>query len=325
MLEICKIVVPTPYACGPVNAYLIKDQPLTLVDPGPETDEAIKALDDGLSAFGVRAEEIKRVVITHAHSDHSGLAHWVAEKARAPVLVHKLEVRKLAPEYYYYMERLPFFAEAGLPDYELKDILNDADPVVKPVIPESELEVAEGGEELLFSGGLLQVLHLPGHTSGHICLYNPDGRELLGGDFMLRHISPNPVMEADHKDFSKRIPSLRQYMESLERIAGINVRINLPGHGADILDNKETALRAHAHHERRLEKILGILGENGLNVYQVMRILYPKIRGFQIYLGISEVFAHLDYLLETGRVIREEINGVSIYHNYKIGDTPPAL
>ena len=159
------------------------------------------------------------------------------------------------------------------------------------------------------------MLHLPGHTSGHICLYNPDGRELLGGDFMLRHISPNPVMEADHKDFSKRIPSMRQYMESLKRIAEMDVSINLPGHGTDILDNRETAVRAQAHHERRLEKILGILGEERLNAYQVMRILYPKIRGFQIYLGISEVFAHLDYLLETGRVKSEEFKGVSVFHS----------
>jgi hypothetical protein len=57
MLEICKIIVPTPYACGPVNAYLVKDHPLTLVDPGPETDEAIKALNDGLSFLGVTARE----------------------------------------------------------------------------------------------------------------------------------------------------------------------------------------------------------------------------------------------------------------------------
>jgi glyoxylase-like metal-dependent hydrolase (beta-lactamase superfamily II) len=312
MLEICKIVVPTPYAVGPVNACLIKNQPLTLVDPGPETAEAKKALEDGLASLGVAVSDIRR-------------ARWVAEKAHALVYVHRLEVRKLTQEYSYYKERLPFFAEAGLPEYELRDIFDDLDPVVKPVIPESIIEAVSGGEELPFAGGSLRVLHLPGHTSGHICLYNPAGGELLAGDFMLKHITPNPVMEADHLDFSKRAPSLRQYLESLKTIEGTDVSINLPGHGEEIEDNRELVVRARAHHARRLEKIQKLLAEKSLNAYQVMRNLYPKIRGFQIYLGISEVFAHLDYLLETGRVTREEINGVSIYHNYKIGDTPPAL
>lgn len=314
MLDIHKIQVPTPYSVGPVNAYLIKNQPLTLVDPGPETPEAVKSLEEGLSSLGVAAGDIRRVVITHNHSDHSGLAARVAEKAHGRVFVHKLEIRKLTPEYNYYEERFPFFAESGMPDSELKDILDDTDPVVKPWLLEPVVEAVSGGEELQFDGGSLRVLHLPGHTTGHICLYNPEGRELLAGDFLLRHITPNPVMEADCPDYSRRAPSLRQYLDSLDKITELDVRINLPGHGENIENNRETAEKARKHHERRLEAIQNIIEEESSNAFQVMRLLYPKIRGFQIFLGISEVFAHLDYLLETGRIAREECKGVSIYH-----------
>lgn len=314
MLKICKITVPTPYSVGPVNAYLIKDHPCTLVDPGPETAAAKKALEDGLSAAGVAVGDIERVLITHGHSDHSGLARWIAERAQAKVYVHKLEIRKLTPEYLYYKERIPFFAEAGLPEFELRDIIDDTDPVVKPVLPEAIIEAVEGGEELHFNGGSLQVLHLPGHTSGHICLYNPAGKELLAGDFMLKHITPNTVMEAGHLDFSKRTPALRQYLNSLKVIEEMDVKINMPGHGEAIENNSEMALKIQKHHGRRLEKIQTLLKEKGLNAYQLMRLFYPKIRGFQIFLGISEIFAHLDYLLETGRIVREEQDGVSIYH-----------
>jgi glyoxylase-like metal-dependent hydrolase (beta-lactamase superfamily II) len=314
MLEIYGISVPTPYLAGPTNAYLIKNQPYTLVDPGPETEDAKKSLLEGLASFGVELKDISRVIITHSHTDHSGLASWIGEQAGAEIYVHNMEVRKLQREYIYYHERLPFFQEAGVPESVLNDIFADKDPVVKPVLPESGVVVLHGGEELAFAGGTVRVLHLPGHTSGHICLYDPDSNNFLAGDFILKHITPNPVMEANPDDFSKRSPALRQYLESLEKAEMMKIGLILPGHGKTINNSKETMANAQMHHARRLEAFLAILSDRSLNAFQLMREFYPKIRGFQIYLGISEIFAHLDYLVEVGRVVREERGGVSIYH-----------
>ncbi|NQS75898.1 MAG: MBL fold metallo-hydrolase [Peptococcaceae bacterium] len=315
MLNINKIEVPTPYKAGPVNAYLIKNRPLTLIDPGPETAEALSSLQDGLSSLDVAVKDIERVVVTHYHSDHSGLAAWLTKEAQARVVIHKLEIRKLTPNYSYYQERFPFLIESGLPARELEEILQDVDPVVKPVLPPSFIDAAVGGEVLHFAGGgSLQVLHMPGHTSGHICLYNPVGRELFAGDSLLKHITPNPVMEADYPDFSRRNLALKQYLASLKRIANMDVRICLPGHGENIDDCRSLVERCLEHHRQRLAVLQNMLVRKKMNAYQLMRQLYPKIKGFQAFLGISEVFAHLDYLQETGRITRERQEGTAIYY-----------
>lgn len=313
MLEIYRISVATPYLAGPTNSYLIKSHPYTLVDPGPETAAAEKSLTDGLASLGVAVKDVRRVVITHSHSDHSGLARWIGEQAGAKIYVHNMEIHKLQEEYIYYHERFPFLREAGLPDSVLKEIIDDKDPVPKPVLPKSGVEVLHGGEELDFEGGSFQVLHLPGHSSGHVCLYDPESKSFLAGDFILKHITPNPVMEADPFDSSKRLPALRQYLEGLKKIEKMEIGLILPGHGETIENSRESAVKAQKHHAQRLDLVLSILAGNCLNAYQLMREIYPKIRGFQIYLGISEVFAHLDYLLDMEKVVREDCGGVSFY------------
>lgn len=316
MLQIHKITVPTPYMVGPVNCYLIKNRPYTLVDPGPETEEAKKALVDGLAALGVSLKDIERVVITHSHSDHCGLIRWVNEQAGTATYVHRLEMRKLAYDYDYYLERIPFLREAGLPFKVLKEIFEDPDPVVKPVLPKSKVVELQGGDELDFDGGVLRVIHLPGHCGGHICLYEPEGKDFLAGDFILKHITPNPIMEADPVDFSKRLPSLTQYLEGLALLEKFDIRVILPGHGKIIDESREVVSRAQKHHQQSLENISSILKGNRSSVYQVMRVLYPNISGFQVFLGVSEVFAHVDYLLARGMLDKEMRGEVSFFAKF---------
>lgn len=313
MLDIHGIPLPTPYPVGPVNSYLIKNQPYTLVDPGPETTAAKKSLADGLSSLGVAVKDIRRVVVTHCHPDHSGLARWIREQAGATVYVHKVEIRKLQEGYDKFQERLPFLREAGMPESVIQEIIDDKDPLAYPVLPKSGVEMLLGGEELGFEGGSLQVLHLPGHSGGHICLYDPEDRMFLSGDFILKDITPNPIMEADPSDFKKRIPSLRQHLDSLKKVERMDIRLILPGHREIIDDSREASLKAKKHHAQRLEAVLFALADNSLNAYQVMRQIYPAIKGFQCFLGISEVFAHLDYLQAGGKVVGEDHGGVSFY------------
>jgi len=313
MLVINKIPVQTPYPIGPVNSYLIQNRPYTLVDPGPDTEEAKSALIKGLASLGVTLSDISRIVLTHHHTDHSGLAQWLKEITGAHVYIHQHEVRKLTSGYDFYQERLPFLREAGLPTEVLREILGDFDPASKPVLSQPGLEILHGGEVLEFDGGSLLTVHLPGHSNGHICLYDEASKSFLAGDFILKHITPNPNMEPDPSDFNKRLPTLSQYLDGLEALESTDISLILPGHGENINNSRDAVFKVKKHHKERMEVITSILDGNSLSVYQLMRVLYPHITGFHIYLGISEVFAHVDYLLAKGKIMKKDIGGVSFF------------
>src|SRR5580704_5834942 len=87
-MRIQRIIVPTPFKVGPVNVYLIEEDPLTIIDTGPHTDEAIRALKDGLSDLGHSMASIKRIILSHAHADHFGMARLIAEESGARVYIH---------------------------------------------------------------------------------------------------------------------------------------------------------------------------------------------------------------------------------------------
>lgn len=318
MLNIYKISIPTPYPVGPVNSYLIKNRPYTLVDPGPDYPDAKEALLGGLDALGVAPADLARVVLTHSHSDHCGLARWLSDKAGVPVYVHRLERRKLMPDYEYYGERLLFLRQSGLPGEVLEEIFEDSDPLEMPFL-NGWVEEVQGGEVLGFDGGALRFLHMPGHAGGHICLHDFEQGNFFSGDFLLKEITPNPVMEADPADASRRLPVLTQYLDGLRLLKTLDLRLIWPGHGQNIENTMESIARAIRHHERRLEAVSKILEENCWNAYQVMRYFYPKIKGFQVFLGISEIFAHLDYLVAGGQVIREDRKGISFYRKDPAG------
>lgn len=313
MLKIYKLPIRTPYPVGPVNAYLIKNKPYTLVDPGPETAEAKEELTAGLTALGVSLTDISRIVLTHSHADHSGLAHWLSKIAGAQIYIHQLEMRKLTPDYDFHLERFSFLQEAGLPSAVLREILNDIDPVAAPVLPDTGVTSWSGGETLEFTDGALSVLHLSGHSDGHVCLYDQDGMRLLAGDFVLEHITPNPGMEPNPDNFAERLPTLKNYLSYLDSLEILNPGLILPGHGKNIYDSREIVKITKEHHRTRLAEMASALENKSISVYQLMRYFYPQISGFNIYLGISEVFAHVDYLLAENKIIKKESHGISLF------------
>lgn len=312
MLPVVRLSLPTPYPVGPVNCYFINTSPYTLVDPGPDTEEAKKILEKGLAEAGARLEDIERIIITHAHSDHASLAGWVKGRSGASIFAHPYEFRKLVG-FNIWREVDSFLSAGGMPQAVLDYLHSTVDPIGPMDLVADELSPLWGGERLEAGGHWLDVLHLPGHAVGHLALFDADEGDFLGGDFLLPNITPNPVMEPDPGNGGKRAQSLRQYLTSLDRAEALRISRVWPGHGQPFTDVAGVIIHARKHHFARLNHISSLIGDQWLTPYEITGLVYPKLSGFNVYLGFSEVMSHLDLLAEQGRLDRREEGGVVFF------------
>lgn len=301
-----RIVVPTPFAVGPANVYLIPASPVTLVDCGPNTPATERALFAGLRAAGVQPGRVERVVISHGHPDHFGLASRLQGLSGARVLVGERDLPKLASDRSMLTATGRLLLRAGMPMEALVEMgerergLGDLRPRVERPEP------LAGGEVLRFSwpdgGGFeLEVLHLPGHTAGHVCLYDRGSGVLFAGDTLLPDVSPNPLIEPDPMDPDERRQSLVEYLRSLDVLAGLPLATVFPGHGEPIEDPHGLIERMRAHHRRRVEDLASRLGDRPKTGWDLALELFRDLQGFDNFLAVSEVVAHMDLLVRDGR------------------------
>lgn len=305
--------LPTPFPCGPINVYLAAGDPLTLVDAGPLTEPAWTALEQALAERSYTVADIQRVIVTHAHIDHFGLAARIARTAGAEVVA--LDSSRPGLEAHAtrsaWQQRAGFYGatlrRAGLPAEAIAGAVGlaigglaryaEAVPAVTPLAD---------GDVVRLAGRDWLALHTPGHAIGHLCLYQPETRLLLSGDHLIQHISSNPVIEPPAPGETQRPRSLVLYLQSLRRVADLDVRVAWPGHGAPITDHRALIAERLQHHEARMNRILTVLDSRACTVYEITQTLFPQLSSLDIFLGLSEVIGHLDILVERGLVVEED-------------------
>ncbi len=303
LLPVHQISLPTPYRVGPVNVYLILSEPYTLVDAGPETPEARAILKEALAVRNLSLFDLKRVILTHSHADHSSLAGWLQDVSGAKVYVHPIELNRMLRPRNFFAERLPFLSETGCPQTIIQQMIAMRDKLPAPKIRQDGAVELKGGEELPFEDGGLKVYHFPGHAPGHLCLYDPEEGNFFSGDFLLPHITPNPFVEFEPDHPGRRVHTLSIYLKGLKKVNDMAIKTVWPGHGGVFSGHRKLVASYCEHHENRLQYLLEILGRNGeLTVFQLSRLVYPDLNGFDIFLGLSEIQAHLDVLSERGLV-----------------------
>ncbi len=319
-MKIHSIAVPTPFLVGDVNIYLIKEDPLTLIDAGPKTKEAVTVLREGLQRHGVKFSDVRRVVLTHAHEDHCGLAKTIRDEAKdAEILVHGWETGhlfgRLAKE-----EHHSLVLKAGVPEevwrkmqefYQSFRLLTDA-------LEDGEFTLLEDEMEIGFAGGSLKVLHTPGHTPGSCSFLREADRTLLCGDCVLKRITPNPVLSLDPVDPARRFRSLAEYLVSLARLRACAPTLVYGGHGEPVHDFEEIFHRYVRAIDERQARVVSLVSKQGVTAWDVAEKLFPHVMEdfTQRFLAVSEAVAHLDYAQSEGKIAVELSNGVEYYRTH---------
>lgn len=319
-MEILPISVPTPFYVGAVNVYLIKTDPLTLIDVGPKTGEAREALRAGLAEHGVSFADVRRIVLTHAHEDHCGLAKEVRDAAKnAEVYVHKWESGHLFGRISR-SEQQDLLARAGVPAdviEGLRGVYANVGKLTDRLEEHEYLHIADG-DELRFDGGSLTVLHTPGHTAGSCSFLREANRTLISGDCVLKRITPNPMLMPDPYDPQKRFRSLGEYLVSLAKLRSFAPTLTYCGHGEPVTDFEEifnTYVRAI---NERQAKVIGLLEPGGSTAWEIAVKLFPDAvtQDMHRFLAISEASAHLDLAEAEGRIAIELKDGVEHYRRH---------
>ena len=293
-----------PFELRHVNVFLLRDRDgFTLIDTGLQTEESRQVLNQQLESLKVPIDRIRRILITHIHPDHFGLAGELRERAQAELVIHRLEVALMEPRYAKAEDLVHDVAEwlskNGVPPADadfIKSASMAAREFVKVVEPDTLLE---GAERLAVDDSELEVVWTPGHSPGHCCFYWPARRLLFSGDHLLPKISPNiglhPQSGADPLD---------DYLQSLSRIEKLDIQLVLPAHGDPFQDHRDRVRNIRQHHDQRKATLVDFARDGAKTGWQLAGELFHGIRDrnvFQQRLALQETLAHCQSLAMEGR------------------------
>lgn len=311
-MRIEKLTIPTPFPVGPINIYLVVDEPLTLIDTGPKTPEALAALREQLRALGFKLADIQRVILTHTHEDHCGLAGTLQTETGALVYVHEWEFENLSQGRTTRINQ-DLLRRAGVPELEIQALAARYELIHAYADAVSNVEAYRDDQEFVFASGALRAVHTPGHTPGSCCFLRESNRLVLAGDTILKNVTPNPMLYADPFDPRRRFPALGEYLVSLARLRALAPTLVKTAHGPDVTDFEEYFFSLTRHIQERQNNVLRRVPATGISAWEMANQLFPQVKDLHRFLAISEAVAHLDLAVAENRLRVERAAQADLY------------
>jgi glyoxylase-like metal-dependent hydrolase (beta-lactamase superfamily II) len=304
------IAIPMPEFSDLItaNVFVVGKGPLTLVDTGPRIEGAFEFIREQLKLGGFAFQDVERIIVTHGHADHFGLVGKIREAAGHPVecFIHPEDEWRVLSENFIHdlwsKEMDDFTAMVGLPE-EIIDKIKKRFSVFKELCdPLDEVSTMEDGDEFTGNDFQLKVIHTPGHSSGSCCLYECRQKVLFSGDHIIKHITPNPLVEIKRDRLrDQNYQSLKAYTNSLNKITGLDTRFVYPAHGEHIEDLPGIIASYRAHHQQRLEQVWKALKKDSRPLYYLTDDVFTHVPENDVFLALSEIIVHLEILVNEGR------------------------
>lgn len=296
------------------NSYLIRGKDRCfVVDTGFNRGECRQDMLDSLRYLGVDPGQAD-FFVTHLHADHLGLAGDMAGTG-SRVYFNRRELYLAYPHESYWEQRKQDFKSHGFTEGEISKAMDRHPGRIFGLQRPVDFTVVEDGDSLTIGPYSFRCVQTPGHTPGHMCLYEVRHRVFLGGDHILGDITPNIT------NWPGTVDSLGQYLESLDKVYRLEVAMLLPGHRSILTDHRKRIDELKAHHSARLQEVTSALQEGDKSAFDVApRVTWDiEFRSWESFpptqkvFAVGEVLAHLEYLEERGRVRRRFDDGRVIF------------
>ncbi len=300
---------PVPFSkpLQSVNTTVIFDDPLTIIDPGPRGQKNSEIIASELQKHGKSIKDLKRILLTHGHVDHFGIAEDLRQQSGALIYLHPFDVEKTTRIDERMTAYKALLAKHGC-ESSMLHVIDDFNNAIKnlltPLVNPQSLP-----DRIAFEHCELEAIETPGHTWGSVVFYERQSQVLISGDTVIKKITPNPIVE--FVENGQVFHSLVEFKKSIEKLKPLPYSKIIPGHGEAFADFLPVYDFYQKNWETRENEITTALQRlRRATAVDVARSIFKELNDFNLFLAVSEVIGYFDLLKCKDIIEIEEAGGI---------------